>query len=110
MENSFSRFNGIRNNQDQLFEFSNFESEVLAFFNKEAKFNAKNCGYFSYVKKYFGGTPDELVSTDVLIEIKTRAAGSAGPLEDLRKSSCYFIETQLQMVLQKVLHFHVMSF
>ena len=39
-------------------KFSNFridcqyESEALAYFNKEAKCNAEKCDYFSYAKTY----------------------------------------------------------
>ena len=34
----------------------------------------------------------------ILIEIKTRAARSDGPLESLQKFACYFIQCQLQMI------------
>ena len=63
-----------------------YESQALAYFNKEAKCNAKKCDCFSYTKNsIFGVNPDVLVSFGLLIEIKSRAIGSAGPLEDSRK-------------------------
>ena len=76
-----------------------YESEALVYFNKEAKYNAKKCSYFSYAKiSIFAVSPEGLVSHNLLIEIKTRAAGSAGPpLQDLRKNSYLFIHIQLPM-------------
>ena len=75
-----------------------YESEALAYSNKEAKFNAAKCAYLSFAKNsVFDVSSDGLVSPDLLIEIKTRAAVSDEPLDDLRKRSSYFIQEQLQM-------------
>ena len=71
----------------------------MVYFNKEAKYNAKKCSYFSYAKiSIFAVSPEGLVSHNVLTETKTRAACSAGPpLQDLRKNSYLFIDIQLPM-------------
>ena len=58
----------------------------------------------------FGVSPEGLVSPDLLIEIKTRAASSAGPLEDLRKNSYCFIQTQVQMVYNATKYCIIKSF
>ena len=59
---------------------------------------------FFYVKKsIFSVSPEGLVSTNLLIEIKPRTTDSAGPpLQDLRKNSHYFIQTQLQMICTSI--------
>ena len=83
----------------------------MAYFNKEAKCNTKKCAFFSYAKNsVFGVGLDALISPDLLIEIKTRAAGSDGPLEDLRKNSSYFIQTQLQMACTGTKNCIIMSY
>ena len=72
-----------------------YEREALVYFNKEVKCNAKKCSYFSSAKNSV--RPDGSVSSDLLIEMKTRgAARSPGPRERLRKNSSYFIQAQLQ--------------
>ena len=56
---------------------SPIRKQALVYFNKEAKCNAEKWGYFPYSEKSdFGVSPDGLVSLDLLIEIKTRAADS----------------------------------
>ena len=47
----------------------------------------KNVAIFYARNSIFVNGPEGLVSPDLLIQIKTRAAGSAGPLEDSRKNS-----------------------
>ena len=83
---------GLKEKEITKIDFGNFisgyqyESEALVYFNKEGKYNAKKCGYY-FINSIFANGPDGLVSPDLLFQIKTRAAGSAGPLEDLRKNS-----------------------
>ena len=58
----------------------------------------------------FGVSPEGLVSPDLLIEIKTRAASSAGQLEDIRKNSYYFIHTQVQVLYNGTKYCIIKSF
>ena len=88
-----------------------FEDTALLHFNNEAKCNAIKCGFFSYSDNHlFGASPDGLVGPDLLIEVKTRAAGSTTPLCDLNKNPSYFLQTQLQMLCTDTHYCLLMSY
>ena len=46
----------------------------------------------------YGSSPDALRPLGILLEVKTRAEGSSGPLELLEKFPDYFVQCQLQML------------
>ena len=61
-----------------------YESKALTYFIKEVKCNDKKIAIFYAKNSISSVSPDGLISSDLLIKIKTRAAGSAGPLQDFR--------------------------
>ena len=78
-----------------------YEKEALDFFCKSSSCYAKQCGFFiNPDDPSYGASPDGLVAPGLLIEIKTRAVNSAGPLECLHKNKCAncFIQCQLEMI------------
>ena len=88
-----------------------FENEALLHFNNEAKCSAMKCGFFSYNDdNLFGASPDGLVGPDLLIEIKTRAAGADSPLCDLNNNPSYYLQTQLQMMCTETHYCLLMSY
>ena len=63
--------------------------------------NAKieKCGYFCYsLDNKYGCSPDGLGPAGILLEVKTRAAGSTGPITSLDNFPQYYIQCQLQML------------
>ena len=74
------------------------EKEALAHFEKISKAKSNLCGFFKhpYLNR-FGSSPDALGPDGILIEIKTRAQNSSGPLESLLSYPNYYIQCQLQL-------------
>ena len=76
-----------------------FEEEALRHLMKESGATIKTCGFFNHPwDNRYGASPDGLGPAGILIEVKTRAAGSEGPIEDLSKFAHYFAQCQLQML------------
>ena len=46
----------------------------------------------------YGASPDALAAANILLEIKTRAKGCEGPLENLYKCPSYLVQVQVQMM------------
>ena len=88
-----------------------FENEALKHFCSESKSNAAPCGFFYHPTDInYGASPDALVSSEIILEIKTRAINSDGPLTTLRKNPSYFIQAQLEMACSTSLYCIVMSY
>ena len=75
-----------------------YEKEALSHFEKISKGKTNLCGFFNhpYLNR-FGSSPDALGPDGILIEIKTRAQNSSGPLESLLPYPNYYIQCQLQL-------------
>ena len=75
-----------------------YENEALQYFMTKSKATAEKCGFFVHpTNSKFGSSPDAIGPAGLIIEIKTRALNSEGPLQSLDKFPGYFIQTQLQM-------------
>ena len=82
-----------------------YEKEALAHFEKITKTKANICGFFKHpYLKNFGSSPDALGPDGILIEIKTRAQNSSGPLESLLSYPNYYIQCQLQLACTCLLY------
>ena len=69
-----------------------YEKEALAHFEKITKTKANICGFFKHpYLKNFGSSPDALGPDGILIEIKTRAQNSSGPLESFLSYPNYYL-------------------
>ena len=59
---------------------------------KESKAIIERCGFFTHPSdNQYGASPDALGPAGILLEIKTRAINSYGPLISLNKCPHYFI-------------------
>ena len=88
-----------------------FETEALNHFNKISGCHAISCGFFELPDdESYGASPDGLVVPGILIEIKTRAANSEGPLLDIKKCPSYFIQVQIQMACTETKFCILMSY
>ena len=75
-----------------------FEDAGVKFFENISKSKTEKAGFFIHPTRMdFGASPDALCASGVLLEVKTRAANSEGPLESLKDFSSYFVQCQLQM-------------
>ena len=55
--------------------------------------------YFCYtLDNKYGCSPDGLGPAGILLEVKTRAVGSTGPITSLENFPQYYIQCQLQML------------
>ena len=87
----------LNNNFHNFDRGHNFEAEALEYFRKETGCGAITCGFFNHnTDSNYGASPDALVAPGILLEIKTRAANSMGPLTSI--STAYYVQAQLQMV------------
>ena len=85
---------GIENIQRGLM----FEKDGVTFFETKSKSTTSSCGFFLHPSNgCFGASPDALGPNGILIEIKTRAKNSDGPLKNLDLCPHYFVQCQLQM-------------
>lgn len=88
-----------------------YEHEALEYFKKISKSVPSTCGFFQHpTKKRFGASPDALGPCGILIEIKTRATDSDGPLKSLAHSPNYFIQCQLQMICTDASYCFLLSY
>ncbi len=75
-----------------------YEAVALQHFVKISKSTVQTCGFFLHpTNKNFGASPDALCASGMLLEIKTRASNSDGPLTSLKDFPNYFMQCQLQM-------------
>ena len=75
-----------------------FESEALQYFEMVSKSKATVCGFFLHpINNNYGASPDALCASGIILEIKTRAANSEGPLTSLKDFPNYFVQCQIQM-------------
>ena len=87
----------LNNNFHNFVRGHTFENEALAHFCKISGSKAVSCGFFNHPSdRNYGASPDGLVAPGILLEIKTRAANSEGPLISIPGS--YFIQSLLQMI------------
>ena len=65
---------------------------------QESKAAIKSCGFFiDPCNERYGASPDGLGPAAILLEVKTRAENSDGPLIALKSYPQYFVQFQLQM-------------
>ena len=75
-----------------------YEAVALKHFVNMSKSTVQTCGFFLHpTNKNFGASPDALCASGILLEIKTRASNSDGPLTSLKEFPNYFMQCQLQM-------------
>ena len=75
-----------------------FEDEAISYFEKMTGSKTEKAGFFIHPTNVsFGASPDAMCAAGIILEIKTRAANSSGPLESLDKFPSYFLQCQLQM-------------
>ena len=73
--------------------------------------HAISCGFFNHPgDNSYGASPDGLVAPGILLEIKTRAANSDGPLPNIAKNPGYYIQAQIQMVCTDYSYCIIMSY
>ena len=73
--------------------------EVITNFEKISNCKTEKCGFFLHpTGTGYGSSPDALGPLGILLEVKTRAEGSSGPLESLEKFPHYNLQCQLQML------------
>ena len=76
-----------------------YEDEAVKYFEATAKCTVEKCGFFHHPqKKRCGSSPDGLGPLGILLEVKTRAEASRGPLTSINKFPQYFVQCQLQMI------------
>ena len=72
--------------------------------------HATSCGFFNHPDdNSYGASPDRLVAPGILLEIKTRAANSDGPLLNIANIA-YYIQAQIQMVCTDYSYCIIMSY
>ena len=75
-----------------------FESEAINYFEKMSNSKTERCGFFKHPDdQRYGASPDALGPPGILLEIKTRAKCSDGPLTSLASHPNYFLQCQMQM-------------
>ena len=76
-----------------------YEDEAVKCFEATAKCTVEKCVFFHHQqKKRYGSSPDGLEPLGILLEVKTRAEASRGPLTSINKFPQYFVQCQLQMI------------
>ena len=85
------------------------EEAAIHHFESVTKSTTSRCGYFSLSSdSRFGASPDATGPGTLLLEIKTHAEKSSGPLQKL--SGEHVVQTQLQMACKGFDFTVVMSF
>ena len=75
-----------------------YEDEGIEYFERVSGSSTEKVGFFIHPRNVrFGASPDAVCASGLLLEVKTRAAGTAGPLESLDPFPNYFLQCQLQM-------------
>ena len=75
-----------------------FEEKGVSYFELMSKAKTEKCGFFKYPgNERYGASPDSLGPAGLLLEVKTRAVNSDGPLKSLDLFPNYFVQCQLQM-------------
>ena len=76
-----------------------YEQEAINYFEKLSNSSTERCGFFVFTgDDRYGSSPDAIAVANILLEIKTRAKGCDGPLDNLVKCPSYFVQVQLQMM------------
>ena len=87
-----------------------FEGEALSYFCDKSMSHA-TCGFCNHPDdNSYGASPDGLVAPGILLEIKTRAANSDGPLLNIAKNPGYYIQAQIQLVCTDYSYCIIMSY
>ena len=76
-----------------------FEKEAISVFCKLSNSETQTCGFFEEPSdSNYGASPDALAASSLILEVKTRAAKTEGPLTSLKQQPSYHIQPQLEMV------------
>ena len=75
-----------------------YEDAGVQYFERVSNSKTRKVGFFIHpTHMKFGASPDALCTSGVLLEVKTRAINSDGPLVSLKDFPNYFMQCQLQM-------------
>lgn len=75
-----------------------YEKEAITYFEKISKASLNECGFYIHPSNIlFGSSPDAIGPVGIIVEIKTRAENSQGPIESLSKFPHYYVQCLLQM-------------
>ena len=89
-----SDISGIKNIKRGLM----FEKDGIKYFERESKSITQTCVFFYYpCNNRYGSSPGAIGKNGILVEIKTRAKNSIGPLQNLNSCPHYYVQCQLQM-------------
>ena len=76
-----------------------YEGEAITNFQNIWNCKTEKCGFFLHpTDTRYGSSPDALGPLGILLDVKTRAEGSSGPLKSFEKFPDYFVQAQLQML------------
>ena len=75
-----------------------YEDEAILHFEQLSRSVSEKVGFFMHPTNVnFGASPDAVCASGLILEIKTRAVNSVGPLDSLKDCPNYFVQCQLQM-------------
>ena len=75
-----------------------YEEEAVKYFERLSGSITRKVGFFMHpFNVNFGASPDAICASGLILEIKTRAENSDGPLDSLKDRPSYFVQCQLQM-------------
>ena len=75
-----------------------YEDQAILYFERMTGSKTEKGGFFIHPTNVsFGASPDAMCAAGIILEVKTRALNSDGPLESLDKFPGYFLQCQLQM-------------
>ena len=101
-KNESEKFSGIRNIQRGRF----FERTAISYFEKVSKSTSQVCGFFRHPSNNrYGASPDALGAAGFLLEVKTRAENSDGPLKSLESFPHYYYKWHA-LILIFVFYYH----
>ena len=105
---------GLEENELLSNHFHNFrrgcEREALSY-SCDKSMSRATCGFFNHPDdSSYGASPGGLVAPGILLEIKTRAANSDGPLLNIATNPGYYIQAQIQMICTDYSYCIIMSY
>jgi len=78
---------------------TNLRKKQYQFFANLSNSETQTCGFFEDPSdSNYGSSPDALAASSLILEVKTRAAKTEGPLTSLKQLPNYYIQPQLEMV------------
>ena len=91
--------------------YREFEGESLSYFCDTSICHTTSLGFFNHPDdSSYGASPDGLVAPGILLEVKNRAANSAGSLLNIAQHPGYYSQAQIQMVCTDYSYCIIMSY